>query len=50
MNKISIIFLALLIMLAGKSFAQPITVQSIGLSKPFIFDLYFGNEGKGACV
>lgn len=50
MKKISIIFFALLIVIAGKSFAQPFRLQSIGLSKPFTLDLNFGNEGKGACL
>ena len=50
MKRIAIIIFGFLTMLAGKSFAQPIRLQSVGLSKPFTLDLYFGNEGKGAGV
>ena len=35
-------------LLTAKGYAQPYILQSVGLSKPFSLEIYFGNQGKGA--
>lgn len=39
-----------LTIISAKVYAQPYTLQSVGLSKPFSLEIYFGDQGKGAFV
>ncbi|WP_231424648.1 hypothetical protein [Pedobacter sp. Leaf250] len=50
MNKTVKIILSLLMLIVGKTYAQPYTLQSVGIAKSFSLDIYFGDKGKGAFV
>lgn len=42
--------LFLFIITVGTGYAQPYRLQSVGVSKPFMLDIFFGEQGKGAFV
>lgn len=50
MKKALNILIFFLTIVAAKVYAQPYALQSVGLSKPFSLEIYFGNQGKGAFV
>lgn len=50
MNKVIKIITICLLIITAKSYAQPYILQSVGLSKPFSLEIYFGSRGKGAFV
>lgn len=50
MKIVTKLILLLSVFLGNRSLAQPYTLQSVGLSKPFSLSIYFGDGGKGAFV